>query len=396
MNTSLPARRCFRIGMLTALTGLSPVTAADDISGLSDEFNSSATLPLWQRVYQTEGWGFDQLEAWDINGAHTGRMTMIPHTSSWYNEWRGVHAYKVVTGDFVVTTDVDPTNRAGDGAPGRAYSLAGIMVRTPRPMTAGPADWTPLGQNYIFLAAGAADQPGTFQFEVKTTVDSASELAIDAGGQRAQIQIARVGSVFLVLRNIDDNGWEVHRRYVRTDMPDTLHVGLTTYTDWDTCAAVGVEYHNTNLLQGDVPLTAGGTTAAVPDLVARFDYVRFQRPELPPALAGRDLSPGGDVSDAELLAFLGDGANRTHVEPLSFQPPTSEDATGLENSGFPLRFQAPVGITGTIEWSPNGADWNRLETFGGTGEVVEVLDATAAGQPRRFYRFGNESTVSEP
>ena len=175
--------------------------AADDIAHLSDEFDTPSTLANWQRVFQVEGWGFDQLEQWDINQSHPGRMTMTPYTSSWFQEWRGVQAYKQVTGDFVVTTDVEPTGRSGSGPPNRQYSLSGIMVRTPRNnITNGRADWTPNGENYIFLSMGAASQPGTAQFEVKTTINSSSNLEITPGGSRARIQIARIGSAFIVLR----------------------------------------------------------------------------------------------------------------------------------------------------------------------------------------------------
>jgi len=41
--------------------------AADDLTDLSDDFENAATLANWQRIYQTEGWGADQLETWNID-----------------------------------------------------------------------------------------------------------------------------------------------------------------------------------------------------------------------------------------------------------------------------------------------------------------------------------------
>ena len=372
----------------------SPPSVGDDLSGLSDEFESPGTLANWQRVYQIEGWGFDQLEQWDINQSNAGRMTMMPHTSSWFEEWRGVQAYKQVTGDFVVTTDVEPTGRSGTGAPNTQYSLAGIMVRTPRPeMQNGGADWTPNGQNYIFLSMGAASQPGTYQFEVKNTLNSNSQLEVSNGGSRARVQIARIGSAFIVLRQIDSDPWEVHRRYTRADMPATLNVGLTTYTDWNPCQQAGYEYHNTNLLTGAVPRLTGGTIQANPDLIARFDYVRYRRPQVPANLTGLNFANVGQVSDAQLLAFLANNANLPHgtTNPLHVAPsisahPLSQTIGAGDNATFVVTASGTSPLN--YQWRRNGNDINGANataytlnnaTTNDTGAVFSVLVANNAG-----------------
>jgi len=280
------------------------------------------------------------LEHWDINESNAGSMTMVPHSSSWFEEWRGVHAYKSVTGDFVVTTDVQPTSRSGSGAPNALFSLSGIMVRSPRTMTSGALDWTPNGQNYIFLSTGAANTPGTYQFEVKDNRNSVSQLHITPGAPSAKIQVARIGAVFLVLRRIEGGEWEIHRRYVREDMPTSLHVGLTCYTDWNTCSQNGYAFHNLNLLTNGLPLPGGGVLAtANPDLIARFDYVRFQRPLVPASLSGRNFASPAEVSDAEILAFLGSNSDQPHTPasdapPIITQQPQAQTVTELETAQF--------------------------------------------------------------
>ena len=180
------------IAILFAALAMSPrsVAAYDDLTIFSDEFDSAQTLANWQRIHQVEGWGNDVLQQFDINTSRPGWMTLAPYTSSWYAEWRGELTFKTVTGDFVITTDVEPRNRAGNGAPGSQYSLAGIMVRAPRTMTS-PAQWTPGGQNYVFLSLGAASNPGTYQYEVKTTSNSVSTLQISSGVPSASIQVDR-------------------------------------------------------------------------------------------------------------------------------------------------------------------------------------------------------------
>ena len=244
-------------------------------------------------MYQTEQWGFDQLEAIDLGATRAGWLTLVPYTSSWFEDYRGVLAYKQVSGDFVVTTRVLSTNRAGDAPPLRLYSLAGIMVRAPRNVT--PATWQPGQEDYVFLSLGAADTPGLAQTEVKTTDDGTSTLTIDpANGSEARIRVARIGGAVICLIREESSAWRVHRRFSRPDLPATLQVGLTVYTDWDNVQVLTPEQHNTALI-----------TSGQPDLRAQFDFVRYARPAVPASLSGLDLTDPLAVSDAQLLAFLG-------------------------------------------------------------------------------------------
>ena len=277
---------------LACCLGIDSVCAADDLSSLSDEFNSASTLTLWQRIYSVEGWNADQLELLDINTTRPGMMVMMPYTSTWFNDYRGELTFKEIEGDFVVTTDVEVSRRGGSGPPRSQYSLAGIMVRTPRQIT--PQTWRPGGENYVFLSLGAASPAGIFQFEVKTTVNSVSTLSVDAGASRAIIQVARIGPYLIMLRQVQGGSWMVHRRYTRSDMPARLQVGLTTYTDYPTCTTFTPLAHNQTVIR-----------TGNPDLVAAFEYVRYRRPAVPAALAGRNLADPNAVSDADLLSFLG-------------------------------------------------------------------------------------------
>lgn len=268
--------------------------SADDIAALSDEFDDPATLRDWRRVFEDERSGADQLQQYDIGRAQRGWMTMIPHASTWYQDYRGVLAHKLIEGDFVATTQVRSTNRAGNGPPRSAYSLAGIMVRAPRDVT--PQTWRPGGENYIFLSLGAASNPGQFAFEVKTTLNSRSDLSISAApGPQAMIRVARIGAAFVLLRKEPNGPWIVHQRYRRPDMPPRLQVGFTVYTDYAFASRMQPAAHNTRVIRGGNP-----------DLKASFDYMRYRRPQPPAALEGRNFADSQSVSDGELLSFLGD------------------------------------------------------------------------------------------
>jgi len=284
---------CVAMWSPSSIRAADAAPAADDLAAKSDEFDKgAASLRKWSRIFRVERSGADQLARLNVD-AKTGKLVLIPHTSVWYQDFRGVLVFQNIEGDFVASTQLAVHRRQGEGAPRSQFSLAGLMLRTPRDVT--PQTWAPGGENYVFLSMGAASQPGQYQLEVKTTVNSNSQLEITEGAPEGQLRAARIGSAIILLKRLPDQPWQVHRRYNRTDMPATLQVGLTCYTDWQTCQRMDPATHNRTVIRGGNP-----------DLVAEVDYVRFARPAMPAGLAGRNLADSNVVSDAELLAFLGD------------------------------------------------------------------------------------------
>lgn len=382
-RTMCDSRRLF-VAAMTLVFLVARAPAYDDLTALSDEFDSAQTVTNWQRIYQVEGWGNNALQSLDVNTSRPGRMTMIPHTSSWYAEWRGELTFKNVTGDFVVTTDVEPRNRAGNGPPGSLYSLAGIMVRTPRTMT-NPAQWTPGGQNYVFLSTGAANNSGTYQYEVKTTLNSQSTLYISNGAPaRSSIQVARVGPHLILLRREAGGVWRIHQRYFRPDMPATLQAGLTVYTDWPTCEAVGVQYQNQFVLTNGLRLPNGVTlNTCNPDLMAAFDYVRYARPVVPANLVGANLSNPGAVSDAQLLSFLGEAVN---VPGGAVVAPVLTPALLAETGPFNLTVSTVSNRSYRVLRSSDFQQWLTWTSFVSTGNSLLIPDTFSTGGAPRFYR----------
>ena len=351
----------------------------DDLAVLSDEFNAAATLATYQRVNSVEGWNADKLEARDINTSRAGRMTMLPRTGGWYNDYIGELTFRPVSGDFVVTTEVIPRNRAGTAAPSGDYSLAGLMIRTPTAHTTGATGW-PLGQqNYVFLSMGAANNPGTYQFEVKNTVNSSSTLTISsAPSTQTELQIARLGGAVITLRRDAGGQWLVHRRFARGDFPDTLQAGLVAYTDYQG-------------MQARFPIAQPGSylghnstviTDQNPGLRAEFEYLRYHRPQIPAELAGRDFSNPAQVTDAELLSFLGANANApyapTNTPPTITMQPASQTLTAGANVTF------SVTATGT---APLAYQWqsNSVNLAGATASNL-VLNAVTTNFSGASYR----------
>jgi len=292
---------------MTILFVCSLTTTSAQLQLLNDEFDNTVSLTNWQDINQTEGWNIQQLEWFNINDSLEGHFQITPHTSSWYNDWKGALMYKEVSGDFVLTTEVSALGRDRISVPDALYSLAGIMVRSPTGNTTGQSGWSAGDQNYIFLAVGTANRscggPCSGQLEVKTTTNSNSTLSIsNITTTHVQLRFARMGSHFVILyRLMPDGDWMIHQRYNRPDFPETLQVGFTTYTDWNKVQAVGHIYHNQNVLIPGVANDPAPSEPFAPDLIADFNFYRLDSLQCPALL---NCAMPMSLNTTELLTFL--------------------------------------------------------------------------------------------
>ncbi len=397
--------------------------AATAIPRASDEFNDAASINNWSEVHQTEGWGARgaQLNQWTVNANDSGQMVMQPHTVVWYGDWRGPLVFKEITGDFVVTTRMQITDRDDiggsdeDNVPGDSqFSLGGLMIRTPRAITNGAADWQPgsgfddgtnNGENYVFLSMGYTSGLNNFSFEVKTTRNSNSVLEITPLGltpNEVELQIAKIGNSIIALhRRAGEQNWTVHRRYSRPDMPQTMQVGMVTYTDWEKSNDLEPIVHNGSVMTPGQIVDPSPEQPFNPDLTARFEYTRFAIPDVPAEFVGADLSSPAVATDAELLAFLGGNADPNDAPTAVVL--TNTTTTLPENTGTSSRIKvADVGVTddgmGTNVFSLSGADATAFELDGGVlylqagttldfetkssyAVTVNVDDSTLGGDP---------------
>ena len=299
-----------RLPFIIFLGALLSTAVADTLMPLGDEFNDAATLPRWRDLDETEGWVLSTEESADINTSAPGHFRIVPKAMGWFMNLRGVLFYKEITGDFIATMKVRVLSRhnpANPGeAPNRLFSLTGIFIHGPRPFITRAApnpyrtdavwppasfgsDYVPNTENYIFLSYGTAGNPGTRQFEIKTTLNSDSRLyygatGVNQAGNEAWMQLVRVGNTVVCLRKYAENGaWIVENRYPNTaDLPlpafgPTLQVGITAYTDWQNS-----ESSYNSGIQNIYHFNYARPTAGQPDLISDTDYFRLQRPD--PAL----------------------------------------------------------------------------------------------------------------
>ncbi|MDP0491564.1 MAG: hypothetical protein Q7Q71_10980 [Verrucomicrobiota bacterium JB023] len=344
---------------------------ADDLSLLSDEFDNAATLANWHDLVAVEGWHTSAHETADIDITEPGHFHIVPATSMWFENLRGLLFFKEIEGDFIATMKVrvlsrhnpeDPTE-----VPNRAFSLAGLFIHAPRditqaapsPFTTEPvwppqdfgSDYVPDSENYLFLSYGTAGNAGTRQFETKSTRNSNSRLYYDTTGidqdqTEAWLQIVRVGDTFVCLRKHSEEGpWIVENRYPNPNHPlpdfgEALQVGITAYTDWPTAqpywqGGAASTYH----------FNYAPPATGQPDLISQIDYVRFRRPD--PALTE-------EVLENMAISFLGGGGqNNVTSDPPVLLSASAEAAGFLGESANlpanPLEDRDGDGFTDILE-----------------------------------------------
>ncbi|HYM28384.1 MAG TPA: hypothetical protein VET66_09555, partial [Steroidobacteraceae bacterium] len=181
--------------------------------------------------------------------------------------------YKLVSGNVMVTARLRASGKQTD-TPTSVDSLAGLMARSP-----DNGSWQTGHENWVLVDAGHGSSASPLpQIETKTTVNSASELQLQPSvADWVYLRLVRVGPVVALLSHAEGMPWQLNACYMRPDLPAELQVGVNAFTDWqsipDALVSNTLAYHQTALRGADYH----------PDLIARFDYVRFQRPPVPAA-----------------------------------------------------------------------------------------------------------------
>lgn len=280
----------------------------------NDEFKHSESIAAWSDINATESWGINQLKVLNVNDSVPGKLIMIPHTVSWYEEYRGPLVYKNIGGNFVVTTSITAQNRNRDNIPNSDYSLAGIMLRRPvnYPNGAlGPGGWQAGQQDYIFISLGYAALnhpscsgcPGP-HFEIKNTNNSVSTLEVQSiDTTEVEIRIVRKDSSIIILTRFPDEAFELRRKFTRTDFTDSLQIGFVGYTDWDKVYSYTPAFHNTHEITESLMPDPSPGIPFNPDLYACFDFIRFDSLQIPLELQNLDLAT--QVSNMDLESNWG-------------------------------------------------------------------------------------------
>ncbi|MFN0077039.1 MAG: Ig-like domain-containing protein [Prosthecobacter sp.] len=436
LRLNIGAASSSRAALPVSVDYLSPVPVVDPLASTGDEFSDAATLTTWQRLDQTEGWGANKLTTHEIS---SGRMRLIPSVSGFYQDYVGPYVFRNVTGDFIATVQMDVSRRNGAaGRPSSNFSIGGLMLRRPKTITnagASPGgDWTAGAENSIAFNFGTADpvaQPNANQWQcvVSNTTNSVSNFYTSTQGiplseNTVTMQIVRVGSTIVLLRQHPGGQWITEQRYTRADFPATLQIGLGTATNFTAIAGLTPFNHNRTA-------PAGGT----PDVVLDAEWFRLSTPSAALTTTVLNALPvTGQFGPVQTLAnsnlgataatlpVVVDGqsyaawlaANRTPVQLANpaFTDPALNLLDYLGTGG--LTFNPPAagsielhltrnanarGATLIIEESPDLVAWTPIATSlngapptgtatvsEGSGVLRSVTLNAAAPAPRSFYR----------
>lgn len=215
---------------------------AGEPSELNDEFNNIESLDNWKVRDSVEG-GAKTYESIEIGEGRDGWLTIVPKAENfWYQDHMGPMLYKEISGDFLVETRVATRSRNAAGEPPKArYNSAGLIVRDGNSKQ-GSQNWVVVNTGFQAKFAGS---------EAKNTVNSKSHLELQPGSHNGRVRMARIGSMIYCLRMLEgETKWTLIRQIDRPDLPKSVQVG---------------------------PMCNGWSNAA--DLVAEFDYVRFEVPQ---------------------------------------------------------------------------------------------------------------------
>lgn len=255
--------------MRSALTGMfalalsAGAAAADDLTELSTGFDDAAALAAWSE-HAPDGF----TPKWQAPRIENGMLILEPISGGWFEELHGGHLYRVVDGDFIVTTRLRVTGTEAE-LPQTLFSLAGLFVRAPHPVSA--ASWAPGRENWLFFSIGTSAPAGTPQFEIKTTTNSLSTLKIrPAPTGWIELRLARHGELFTLMHRAEGAAdWTVADQMIRPDLPRVLNVGLTAYADWGSVQPIYPDMMRVN---------TQGTPQDNADLIAYVDRIDFRRP----------------------------------------------------------------------------------------------------------------------
>jgi hypothetical protein len=188
-----------------------------------DDFDDPDTLDDWF-IRDVEEGTPAQYTTLDFDDTNAGSMTVIPTTSGWYADYDGPFVYKMVSGDFMIETQVTVTGLADpDGPPTQTYNSGGIMLRNPANEDGGE-DW--VLHNTGYQEFGVAS-------EAKYTHDSNSFLTTLDGTNTGLLRICRFGGDIAVVRYLDgDAGWVDTEEAFPDDLPDEVQAGMAV-TAWN-------------------------------------------------------------------------------------------------------------------------------------------------------------------
>lgn len=156
----------------------------------------------------------------------SGKLILTPNVESvWWLKERGPMIYKMINGDFSLSTKVQ-TRKASDTTqyPDKEWQFGGVMLRDPT------SENPERGENYVFIVIGY--RGSLLEVEVKSTLSGNSDVTgISWPNGDAELRISRKGNLFYMMaRKNSTQKWQVMKIYERPDLPDELQAAIIVYS----------------------------------------------------------------------------------------------------------------------------------------------------------------------
>jgi hypothetical protein len=217
-------------------------SAGNSADTFSDEFDDASSVVDWALGPS------DAFDAHDIDETTPGHLSVvIGQYAFWHDGRQGFLLFKTVTGDFAVRTRIAIDRIDAPGMdPTGAFHSGGIMLRDPA-SDPGIESWI----MYDLGKQNAITPRGT-RFARTASAKTKFELTASADGVTSgELTVCRIGDTFHFARRLEgETSWTTTQTIVRSDLPQSLQVGLA----------------------------ANAGYATNPDLVATFDFARLTIP----------------------------------------------------------------------------------------------------------------------
>jgi hypothetical protein len=210
--------------------------AGGDLAGSGVAFPASDTF---DGTTLDSSWSVLHPEAVSITVAGSALTLRLTHPALWFNSSEGVLVYKLVSGNFKLTSTVHARKASAPTLPpDPPEQFGGVMAHAP---SAPP-------ENYVHVVVG--HDPNALATETKNTTSSSSQYTfVPWATGDAQLRVCRVDGAFQMLeRTVGAASWTLTTTFMRPDLPATLQAGLNIYTS---------------------------SSAATPDLQVSFDEATF-------------------------------------------------------------------------------------------------------------------------
>ncbi|NVJ60992.1 MAG: hypothetical protein HWE27_11410 [Gammaproteobacteria bacterium] len=304
-----------------------PIEPPESLTALdiSDEFSEPTSLDNWTRLHQVESRPA-QYTLVDVNGENESQLTLEPTNTGWYQNQDGPLFFKNISGNFVVSTQVNVGQPDEPlSAPASNYNAAGVMVRSPLSNNTISEDW-------LMVVVGR--QGGWLGSLAESTNNSTTQIISNVGAIDGEVRICRIDNTFRLYRQMDnEQSWSLLATFDRPDMPLELQAGVTAHA-WSGPA----------------------------DIQAQFEYARFAtvNNESECTLPIEE-SAGGTGSDGD-----GDGGN-------------DGDGDGSGVAEFNDEFEGTIDLL-----ADNTSDWLFLDQPDGRSDQISISEGWLSVIPQAF------------